>query len=367
MSPAGLSPIGHQWRGPTFDGRAASDAKPPLHWSGTENVAWKIPIPGAGSGTPVIAGNDLFVSTAVDSGKKPDGSRGAAGSGEGAPETVHQFIVMCVDRKAGTVKWKKTVAELVPHSGHHRDHFYASASPITDGERVWAHFGSRGTFCLSVDGELLWSRADLGLMDTRGGFGDGSSPALSGNYLVIPWDQERGSYITALDASTGKTIWKTERPDEPTSWATPLIVEHQGRRMVIQNGHGYARGYDLKTGKEIWRADGQTTRPVPTPVYHQGVVILASGHQGSFMGAYRLEGARGEITGTDCELWTLERSTPDVPSPALSEGRLYFHAGRDGILSCVDALSGKPHYFRQRVSGLRQVYASPVVAGGTSI
>lgn len=353
-----------QWRGPTFDGRAAFDADPPVSWGSSENIAWKLPLPGAGSGTPVVAGNRLFLTAAVDTGKKPDGTTGRSGSGAEAPETVHEFLVICVDRTVGKVLWQKTVAELVPHSGHHRDHFYASASAITDGEHVWAHFGSRGTYCLTVDGEPVWSRTDLGLMETRGGFGDGSSPALYKNYLVVPWDQERNSYITALDARTGETLWKTERPEEPSSWATPLIVEHEGKPMVIQNGHGFARGYDLKTGKEIWRAGGQTTRPVPTPVLHDGVVILASGHNGSFMGAYKLEGARGDITETDRVAWTLERNTPDVPSLALSQGRLYFHAGRDGILSCYDAQTGEPHYVRERIRGLRQVYASPVIAAG---
>ena len=352
----------HQWRGPHFNGSAAAEATPPIRWAAGD-VAWKIPIPGAGSGTPVVAGNDLFVVTAMDTRKKPDGSAGRPSSGESAPETVHQFVVICVDRAKGKVRWRKTVAELVPHSGHHRHHFYASASPITDGKHVWAHFGSRGTYCLTVDGELVWKRQDLGLMKTRGGFGDGSSPALYQSYLVIPWDQEQGSYITALDASTGERLWKTERPDEPTSWATPLIVPHRGKGMVIQNGHGFARGYDLKTGKEIWRASGQTTRPVPTPVVYGGLAFLASGHRGSFMGAYKLEGARGDITDSAQVAWTLKRSTPDVPSPALSQGRLYFHAGREGMLSCHEAKTGKP-YYRKRVPGLRQVYASPVIAGG---
>lgn len=354
----------YQWRGPTFDGRAAPNAKPPVSWSGTENVAWKLAIPGGGSGTPVVAGNDLFVVTAVDTGKKPDGSAAESFGGEKAPESVHEFVVICVDRTKGKVRWQKTVGKIVPHSGHHRDHFYASASPITNGKHVWAHYGSRGTYCLTIDGDLVWSRTDLGLMNTRGGFGDGSSPALFGNYLVVPWDQEEGSYITALDASTGETLWKTERPEEPTSWATPLIINHNGEGMVIQNGHGFARGYELATGKEIWRASGQTTRPVPTPVQYGGQVILASGHRGSFMGAYKLDDAKGDITETDHVAWTMDRNTPDVPSLALSEGRLYFHAGRDGILSCIDALSGEPHYTRQRIRSLRQVYASPVVAGG---
>ena len=217
---------------------------------------------------------------------------------ENAPETLHQFIVMCIDRKSGKPRWEQTVAELVPHSGHHNDHFYASASPITDGKHVWAHFGSRGTYCLTVKGDLVWKRTDLGLMVLRGGFGDGSSPALHGDMLVIPWDTEDGnSYIIALDKLTGKTRWKKER-DQISSWATPLIVDHGGRTLVIQNGVNFARAYDLKDGKEIWRAAGQTTRPIPTPIYHDGMVFIGSGHRGSFLGAYKLDGAKGDITGS---------------------------------------------------------------------
>lgn len=353
-----------QWRGPQFNG-SAPDATPVTEWSGTKNVRWKVEIPGRGSGTPVVSGDDLFVVTALDTGTKPsDPDPNKAYRQEQAPETLHQFIVMCVDRKTGKERWKTVVAELVPHSGHHRDHFYASASPITDGKHVWAHFGSRGTYCLTVKGEVVWKRTDLGLMVLRGGFGDGSSPALHGETLVIPWDTEDGnSYIVALDKMTGKTRWKKER-DQISSWATPLIVEHNGRALVIQNGVNFARAYDLNDGEEIWWAGGQTTRPIPTPVYHEGMVIIGSGHRGSFMGGYKLDGAKGDITGSEQEAWTIKKNTPDVPSLLLSNGRLYFHAGRDGIISCVDAKTGEAHYTRQRVSGLRQIYSSPVAANG---
>ena len=355
----------HQWRGPSLNGSAAASAKPPLSWSAIENVRWKLAIPGAGSGTPVITGNNLFVVTAINTGKTPRSKDQQPGPrSEQAPDTLHQFKLLCVNRSTGKIRWDQTLAELVPHSGHHKDHFYASASPITDGKLVWAHFGSRGTFCLTIDGKPVWSRADLGLMQTRGGFGDGSSPALHGDTLVIPWDQETGSYIVALDKNTGKTLWKQSREEEPTSWATPLIIEHEGKGLVIQSGHKFLRAYDLKSGKVIWKASGQTTRPIPTPVIHKGNVIVASGHRGAFMGAYQLAGAKGDITGSDHELWTLRRNTPDVPSLLISNNRLYFTSRRDGIISCANPQSGELHYGRQRIPGLREVYASPVAANG---
>lgn len=364
LASAPLQADWHQWRGPEFNG-TAPEAQPALEWSATRNVRWKQAIPGQGSGTPVIAGDKLFVTTAIDTGKMPEpGQVDNAERQEGAPDTLHQFLVICLDRHSGDERWRKVVAELVPHSGRHNDHFYASASPITDGEHVWAHFNSRGTYCLTADGELVWKRNDLGLMVTRGGFGDGSSPALYENTLVIPWDTENDrSYIIALDKRTGDTLWKTERK-ELTSWATPLIIRHAGKPVIIQSGRYFVRAYDLADGKEIWRAAGQTTRPIPTPVSHEGMVFIGSGHQGSFMGAYKLDGAEGDITASDQVIWTMDRNTPDVPSPLLSDGRLYFHAGRNGIISCVDAKTGKPHYLRQRIPGISQVYSSPVAANG---
>jgi outer membrane protein assembly factor BamB len=204
-----------QWRGPNANG-TANDATPPTSWSSTENVAWKTEIPGRGSSTPVIAGDNLFVTTAVATDSAAEASEN--------PTSPFQFVVLCIDRKSGDVRWEKTTAELVPHSGHHQDHGYASASPITDGKHVWVHFGSRGTFCLTVDGELVWSRTDLGKMETRGGFGDGSSPVLHGDRLVVPWDHEGDSYIAALDAKTGKTLWKTPRSERPRIRSSLPIV-----------------------------------------------------------------------------------------------------------------------------------------------
>lgn len=372
------------WRGPTTNG-TNPDAKPPTTWSATKNIAWKTPIPGRGSSSPVILGDLIFLTTAIDTTKKAAanqrlGIRAAGlipvqqndrrrrrpsggGGGDATPKSKHQFLVLCLDRKSGDIRWQKSVNELVPHSGHHGDHGYASASAIADDRHVYAHFGSRGTFCLTHAGDLVWSRTDLGQMTTRGGFGDGSSPALHGDKLVIPWDHEGQSYITALNKTTGKTLWKTDR-DNSSSWTTPLIVEHGGKHQVIHSGEGFARAYDLDTGKELWRADGQTGRPCATPVTADGVVYIGSGFRGSFFGAYKLDGASGDITDTDNQLWTITSGTPDVPSPVLSNGRLYFHSGKDGILSCVDAKTGKPHYTRERIEGLSRVYASPVAANG---
>jgi outer membrane protein assembly factor BamB len=212
-----------------------------------------------------------------------------------------------------------------------------------------------------MDGKLVWNR-NFGQMNTRNSFGEGSSPTLEGGKILVPWDHEGTSYLYALDKSTGAIIWQTER-DEPTCWATPLVVEHNGAKQVVMNGQTCARAYDLETGKELWRCGGQTERPVASAVAADGLVIVGSGYRGEFMGAFRPDG-QGDIEGTSHVVWTLDKDTPDIGSPLLSNGRVYFYKGKSGELSCVDAATGKPHYMAAEIPGLKSTYASPVAAGG---
>ncbi len=199
-------------------------------------------------------------------------------------------------------------------------------------------------------------------MNIRFGFGEGSSPTIAEDKMLIPWDHQGDSYIMALNKQTGETIWKTPR-DEPSCWGTPLVVQYGSSKQVVMQGQNFARSYDLETGKELWKCAGQTFRPVATPVAEDGLVIVGSGFRRAFMGAFRLDGT-GDIEGTKSVAWTIDRDTPDIGSPALSDGRLYFYKGKSGILSCIDAKTGKPHFSAKRVDGVRETYASPVVAGG---
>ena len=213
-----------------------------------------------------------------------------------------------------------------------------------------------------MDGELKWKRDDFGQMETLNSFGEGSSPTLQGDMVLVPFDHQGPSALYALDKSTGETIWKVDR-DEPTGWATPLVVEHAGRKQVVMNGQNFARSYDLETGEELWRCSGQTVRPVSSPVATNGMVFVGSGFQGAFMGAFHLDG-RGDIAGTDNVAWVIDRDVCDISSPMLSAGRIYFHKGKSGMLSCVDAKTGAPHYTAQRIPGVEKTYASPIAAGG---
>jgi len=217
-------------------------------------------------------------------------------------------------------------------------------------------------YCYTLAGTLVWKRSDFAQMDTRNSFGEGSSPTLEDDKLLVPWDHEGPSALYALNKLTGKTIWKTDR-DEPTCWATPLVVNSDSGKQVVMNGQTCARAYDLETGKELWRCAGQTERPCASPVAADGLVFVGSGHRGSFLGAFRLTGT-GDIRGTDKVVWTIDRDTPDIGSPLLSSGRIYFHKGKTGQLSCVDAATGKPYYMASRIPRLDSIYASPIAAGG---
>lgn len=272
------------------------------------------------------------------------------------------FKLFCYDRATGELNWEQTAVTAKPHEGTHSTNGFASASPCTDGEHVYAHFGSRGLFCFTVDGEPVWQRTDLGQMQARNGFGEGSSPTIAGDLIVVPWDHEGPSSIFALNKKTGKTVWSTPR-DEPTCWATPLIVDEGGKKQIIMNGQSYARAYDLETGKELWRCGGQTQRPAASAVAENGMVYIGSGYRGSFLGAFKLGGS-GDLRGSDNVAWTITRNTPDIASPLLMSGRLYFHKEKSGILTCVDAETGEVLIPASRIPNLDSIYASPVAAAG---
>jgi outer membrane protein assembly factor BamB len=372
---------GH-WRGAAGNG-VAMNAKPPIEWDVSKNVKWKSPLPGLGSSSPIIWGEQVFVTTAVptegdsrsqaNSGKSPSGPGGQGGKGGkgGRPSSGGNssnslpslaFKLLCFNRKDGAILWERSATVATPHQETHATNGFASASPCTDGQHVFAHFGSRGLFCYSMNGELKWKREDFGKMETRNGFGEGSSPTLEGDKILVPWDHEGPSALYALNKLTGETIWKANR-EEPTNWSTPLVVEHAGKKQVVMNGQKFARAYDLESGKELWRCSGQTERPAASAVAERGLVYVGSGFRGSFLGAFRLNG-NGDIKGTSSVAWVIDHDTPDVASPLLSSGRLYFYKGKGGQLSCVDAATGKPHYTAARIPGLDAIYASPIAANG---
>jgi outer membrane protein assembly factor BamB len=354
-----------QWRGPLANG-SAPRADPPLKWDAKTNIKWKVPLPGRGSATPVVWGDRLFVVTAVDTGRKADPKDVPAQNPRfekktNSPTTYHQFLVLCFDRHTGKERWRRVAAEAVPHEGHHFSHSYAAGSPVTDGKRLVVTFGSRGLYCYDLGGKLLWKR-DFGRMETRLGWGEGATPALHGDTVIVNWDHEGPDFIAALEADTGRTRWKVDR-DEPTSWATPLVVEHKGRTQVVVVATNKIRSYDLATGKEVWQCGGMTINCIPSPVVYGDHVICMSGYKGSLALSISLDSA-GDVTGSEGVRWKHDRGTPYVPSPVLAGDRLYFTMLNDPRLSCLDARTGKVLFDRVRLTGVRSFYGSPVAAAG---
>ncbi len=380
LSASGLNALGAssdrnanwpQWRGPLATG-AAPSADPPLRWSETENLQWKIKIPGSGTASPIVWEEKVFILTAIPTGKKaepksaevapPAPAPAAGGMGDKTPDEFQQFVILCYDRANGKELWRRIAREEIPHEGHNPEHGYASASPMTDGELVWAYFGSRGLHCYDLAGNLKWSK-DLGRMKTRMGFGEGASPALHGNTVVIYWDDETDNdFIAAFDKQTGKELWRTPR-NEATGWSTPLVVEFGGKAQVIVNATGKVRSYDLATGKEIWSCAGQTANSIPTPVASVDTVFVTSGFRGSALYAIAL-GQTGDLAGTAAIRWTSNKNTPYVPSPLLTDDLLYFASQNNAVISCLDAKTGAAHFQGQRLEALQGIYASPVTAKG---
>lgn len=348
-----------EWRGPLNTG-VSPTAEPPTTWSENSNIKWKVKLPGSGTSTPIIWENRVYVTTAVAAGGPPKVKEG------GGPTTLlptgpYRFMVMCLDRATGKTVWEKVAREEVPHEGHHQDHGYASHSPVTDGKNLYVYFGSRGLYCYDLQGNLKWKK-DLGKQQTRLGFGEGSSPALHGNTLVITWDHEGEDFIVALDKYTGAEKWRQQR-DEPTTWSTPLILEHGGKAQVVTAGTRKVRTYDLETGKLVWEIGGLTENVIPSPVSSGDMVYLTSGYRGNALLAVRL-GREGDLTGTDAVAWSHNRSTPYVPSPLLYDDKLYFIGSNSGMVSCFDAKTGQPLMNAERLPALSGIYASPVGAAG---
>ena len=368
------------WRGAAGTGEAPGGT-PPLSWSEEENVIWKTPLPGIGSSTPVVWGDRIYLTTAIETdavvksgdedaqrGGEPQrgrrrGRRGGRGRGSSAPKNIYDFRVMAVDRATGEVVWSKQVAREVPHERGHQTASQASNSPLTDGAFVYAHFGSRGIHCLTRDGEITWSRTDFGRMQTRNQFGEGSSPALVDGKLIVNWDHEGDSFVVAIDARSGEDVWRKQR-DEVTSWSTPVIAEVDGRKQAIISATGATRAYDVETGDVVWSCTGMTYNTVPTPIVRDGVAYVMSGFRGAMLQAIRLAGAAGDISESDHVLWRHDRQTSYVPSALLLGDRLYFLRSNSAVLSCLNAATGDVQFEGQRLRGMRTVYASPVGADG---
>ncbi len=357
------------WRGPLASG-VSPTGNPPLTWSETQNIRWKVATPGKGTSSPIVWVDRIFFLTAIETdrvGQPPatapqtDPNAPAPFHGGKTPKNVYKFDLVCLDRATGKTLWQKTAREEVPHEGHHPDHGFASYSPITDGTCVWASFGSRGVHCYDVNGNHKWSR-DLGRMKSKMMFGEGSSPALAGDALIVVMDQEDDSFIYALNKNTGETLWKQHR-DEDTSWATPAIADVNGKLQAIVSATKLIRSYDVATGDLVWQCGGQTQNVIPTPIVSDGLVFCTSGFRGSELQAIEL-GHTGDLTDTKAIRWQVSKATPYVPSPILYEGNLYVCSMNKAAISCYHAPTGRLNFSQENLDGVKDIYASPVGAAG---
>jgi hypothetical protein len=353
------------WRGKHGTGSVAA-GNPPIKWaektdqSPAKNIAWKVEIPGHGSSSPITWQDRIYLTTAIKTTRTGESTaleehdqRALA-----PPKEIWQFAVLALNLHDGSLCWSTVVTEATPHEGGHSTNSHASGSPVTDGKHIYVNFGSRGVYCLNMNGEVVWSK-DFGLMRTRRQYGEGASPALFGDRLIVNWDHEGDSFIVVLDKHTGEELWRKPRP-EVTSWSTPIVVEVDGRPQIIINATTASRGYDLENGEVIWSLGGMTVNCIPIPMYAKGVVYLMSGYRGQMLQAVKLAGARGDLEGGPNVLWTHSRNTSYVPSGALHKDRLYFLRGNNPVLSCLDAATGKVIYEGQRLNGLNATYASPL-------
>jgi outer membrane protein assembly factor BamB len=369
------------WRGPAADGMAVGDA--PLNWSDTQNVRWKTEIPGRGSSSPVIWGDLIFVTTAVKTGQpaEPAATPAPAAPPAQAPATApdqapapkfqlstpgpqveHKFEVLCLDRKTGKILWQRTATTAVPHEGYHPTYgSFASNSPVTDGKHVYAFFGSRGMYCYSMNGDLIWKK-DFGVqMKMRMAFGEGMAPVISGDKLILVFDHEGDSFMVMLDKNSGKEIWRVNR-DEKSNWAAPLVLTYKGQKQIIVSAVNKVRSYDFETGKVIWECAGLGANTIPQPVYQDDLVFAMSGYRDPKLMAIRL-GRTGDLTGTDAIVWSQTKGNSYTPSPVLYDNKLYVLTDT-GMVSCYNARTGEPYYQQQRLPKTYSFKASLVGANG---
>jgi len=347
----------------------------PATWDleGGENIRWVTEIPGLAHSSPVVWGDLIFVTTAVSGRGKADFKEGLYGSGEASDDRSSQsWRILALDRGSGKIRWQRTAHEGVPKDKRHIKATYANSTPATDGKRVVAFFGSEGVFAWDMGGELLWSRSlgrlDAGAYDAPDyEWGTASSPIIDGDRVIVQGDVQGDSFIIALDAATGKTLWRTPR-DEPPSWGTPTVYDGQ-RREIIANGSNFIRGYDPATGKELWRLGGSSMITAPTPVIADDLIVVASGRRPEKPIFVLKPGATGDITLKEGQskspwvVWSLQGAGPYMPTPLAYKGILYVLQNQ-GILDAYDLHSGEALY-RQRLDHRGGGFsASPVAADG---
>ncbi|MEZ5403040.1 MAG: PQQ-binding-like beta-propeller repeat protein [Bryobacteraceae bacterium] len=354
-----------QFRGPGSRGVAEGGSGLPVKWSASENVAWRTAIPGAGWSSPVVAGGLVFLTSAVASGEVEPPKKGLYfGGNRGKRTDEHRWVVLAVDARTGRVAWEREVKRGVPAIARHLKNTYASETPVATGDRVYALFGSAGLFAFDHKGKPVWTYK-VEQHETRYGWGTAASPVLHRGRLYVVNDNEEASWIAAVDAATGREIWRMPR-DEKSNWATPFVWEHDGAFEIVTPGTGRVRSYD-GDGKLLWELGGMSSIVIPVPFASHGLLYVASGYVGDQVRpvfAIR-PGARGDISLKPGEksnrsiAWHLPQGGPYNPSPIVY-GDYYYTLYDRGFLTCHDARTGKEVYGKVRLDEAAAAFtASP--------
>jgi outer membrane protein assembly factor BamB len=345
-----------QFRGPDARGVAADDPRLPLVWSETQNIVWRSDVPGRGWSSPIVWNDRIFLQSCISASDMQSRSKGMFGGRQQyrPPGDEHRWMLYCFDLKGGSVQWAAELYKGIPKISRHPKNTFASETPVTDGEHVYAHIGDLGTYCFDMNGGRVWYR-QWPPVETRYGYGTASSPVLYRDRLYLVNDNEMQSYLLALDKKTGREIWKVDR-DEPTTWGTPCIWRNELRTEIVTAGTNKVRSYSLE-GRLLWEISGMAPLSIPSPFSCEGILYVSSGYPASRQRpAYAVRpGAGGDITLKSGETsnkyiaWSLPRGGPYLPSPLVYKGR-YYTLFDEGILTCHDAKTGREIYGKQRVA-----------------
>ena len=363
------------FRGPQASG-IAENQNLPDRWDAKsgESILWRTPIPGLAHSSPVVWGDRIFVTSAVSSDPKATFRPGLYGDGDASKDrSLHRWMVYAIDKRTGKIKWERVAYQGEPIDKRHIKSTYANSTPATDGRIVVAWFGSQGVHAFDLNGKFLW-KVDVGRLDLGAYYiptyewGPASSPIIWNNLVILQCDTQADSFLLALDAATGKTVWKTDR-DELPSWGTPTIATTENGPVLVTNASNFIRGYDPSTGKELWRLGGSSKITAPTPIFGEGLFVVASGRGPERPIFVVRPNARGDLTlsegktASDTIVWSRTGRGSYMPTPLVYKGVLYVLAN-NGTFDAYDLKTGNELY-RQRLPTVGSGFsASPVAADG---